>query len=455
VAYCKAHPIFTSMLVVGVVLRLMAWLAYEPALMLQKDAYGYVERTDPLRPSPWWPAGYSIFLWPWVQLGNLSLVSALQHVMGFGLGVTAHVRLREIGVGPVGAAVAAGPILLDAYQVNIEQYLLAETLMIALTLGAILLVVRLSRPTPIVCAIAGLGVGMAGIVRFTAFVIIVPLVIYLLFRKVGWRVLVSLAAFALPIIAYMFWYSSIHGDFAVSTRQGYWMYPRVMSFAQCSRIDPPPAERPLCDDETPLDERPWVGFYMYHRASPINDVVPPPGLDREDVMRQFAIRAIRNQPIDYLHVVVNDVAHAFSFGRKDGGLNLWRFPLTFDDVQPRPQVVRQYRGSPPEWAHEGRFEINRSLAVPLRAYQSFGYVWGPMLGFLFALGIAGFLLPSTTSVRVACIVFWLCGAMFLVLPFATLQFDYRYILPSVPFIGIAGGIGVDALSRRRRTGGQR
>ena len=60
-------------------------------------------------------------------------------------GVLVYALMRRLGVGAVGACIAAAPVLFDAYELNIEQHILSEALF-SLLVAAGLCVLLWRRP---------------------------------------------------------------------------------------------------------------------------------------------------------------------------------------------------------------------------------------------------------------------------------------------------------------------
>ena len=79
----------------------------------------------------------------------------------------------------------AAPVLLDAYQLNVEQYLLAEALFEVLILGAFVAMLWWKRPSVAACGVAGGLLGLAALARTIGLVLIVPVVAYCLLRRMG------------------------------------------------------------------------------------------------------------------------------------------------------------------------------------------------------------------------------------------------------------------------------
>ena len=78
------HWLFIALVGVGVVLRVLAWFAYQPALMFG-DSFRYLSNIGTYDPGGLHPIGYELFvLTPTLSVDGLELVTALQHLAGVG-----------------------------------------------------------------------------------------------------------------------------------------------------------------------------------------------------------------------------------------------------------------------------------------------------------------------------------------------------------------------------------
>ena len=142
----RRHWGFAVVLAAGIALRVATSLAYWPAL-LYVHTPKYLEgagQSDPV--------GYRVLLIPLDRLGGLALVAIVQHLIGLGLGVALYVMLVRRGVPRWLGVIAAAPVLLDAYQLQIEQMILPDLLFEAMiAVGIIVLAMILGsqgRPAP-------------------------------------------------------------------------------------------------------------------------------------------------------------------------------------------------------------------------------------------------------------------------------------------------------------------
>src|SRR5258708_8062096 len=60
-------------------------------------------------------------------MGNCDAVAAVQHLLGLAMAVVLYLLLLRRGVPRWLAALATAPVLLDAYQVQIEQTIMPDT----------------------------------------------------------------------------------------------------------------------------------------------------------------------------------------------------------------------------------------------------------------------------------------------------------------------------------------
>src|SRR5205823_6287464 len=111
------------------------------------------------------------------------------------------------GVRPWLAAVATVPVLLDAYQLQIEQNLMSETFFEALVLGAVVILLWNRMPGYRALVAAGVLLGAAVPVRLVAGPLVIPAAVFAMARSPGgrtrfWRGGTVVAAFLLPVVAY-------------------------------------------------------------------------------------------------------------------------------------------------------------------------------------------------------------------------------------------------------------
>ncbi len=96
--------------------------------------------------------------------------------------------------------------------------------------------------------------------------------------------------------------------------------------------------------------------------------------------------------------------------------------------------------------------VDKIFAYPLIAYTRVFYTWGPLLAVIFLLGLGGVVgvrrrgwparraLRLRWQVRGTSMLPWITAVALLVTPIAVADFDYRYLIPVLPFACAAAGL---------------
>lgn len=451
IALLARHWLFATVLAGAAALRAVVMLGYPPAMWFN-DSYSYVSSAMHLSVSTARPGGYPFFLLVLRPFHSFGLVVALQHLMGLGMGVASYALLRRRGLPAWGAALAAVPVLYDAYQVQLEQEILSDVLFMALTTAAVVLLCWPERISVRVAVVAGVLIGAATLVRSVGLPLLLVVVVCLLLRRVGWRPLMALvAAGAVPIAGYMFVFFVQHGEFAITYSNGTFLYGRVQTFADCKVIKPPPPLTALCDPRPPA-QRPVATEYIWRRTNPEWKLHQGLWNSRIDGLAQsFAVRAVEAQPLAYLRAVNADFWRSFSWSRtlaydyRTDHLYLFSIP---------PPPI------PPAWhvlplLNSYQAGVSEPHAVQpfagfLRAYQREIYLRGTLLGVILLIGLAGVVARwRRWGGRV--LLPWLVAMLLLVLPVTVADFDYRYLLAVTPLACLAGGLAFAREHRAART----
>ncbi len=224
-AWCRRHVIFLVVLLVGVGWRVLAMLAFRPALVID-ESRSHLSFLSGARPDPAHPVGYGILeLTPlsWFT-DSLAPVAAVQHLMGLATGVAIYVLLVRWGVWRWLAAAASAPVLWDAYQLASEHLVLPDTLFVLLLVAAVLTLCWRARPSAAGALFGGLLLGVASTVRPVGGPVLLVAVVFLLLAGSTWRARVAgalliVVGFALPVVPYLAWYHHTYGDFALAQTQ--------------------------------------------------------------------------------------------------------------------------------------------------------------------------------------------------------------------------------------------
>ncbi|MQA83134.1 MAG: glycosyltransferase [Streptosporangiales bacterium] len=456
----RRHRALLVLLALGVTLRVLVQVAYQPAL-LYIDSFSYLAKLEELKPGdPLHPIGYTVMLLSWLlPVGGLSLVVVVQHLLGLGMAVLLYALVLRRG-GPTWlGALAAAPILLDGYQLHIEHNLMTEPLFEALLLGALALLVWRPRPGYRALAAAGLLFGLAATVRPVAEVgaMVVLCAALLAWRSrrrkpaAGWLAVgLLVACFLVPLFGYATWNSLSGNAFELDgPRRPQLLYARAAPVADCAELSADrvaPHILALCPTEPP-ERRPGPDWYAHDLSSPIHRVQFPAGVSQQEAMRDFALHVAMNDPLRLTRAVVRDFLKGFAPVRTqsptDPPLERWRFQHGYPYYPPYDPVetIRGYGG-------EGPY-VQPALASFLRDYQAVGYVPGTLLGLL---ALAGLLGPAGvgharwSGVRRSCLLPLLTGLCLLGAS-ATFEFSWRYQLPGLILFPLAGALGLTALLR--------
>jgi hypothetical protein len=455
----RQHWFFAVVLSVGATLRILAWVAYQPALFYS-DSVNYLDNTFRVPNSGWHPPGYPLFL-DLVLIGHnhhLALVSAVQHLLVLADGVVIYVLLLRLGCGRVAATLAAAPVLLDAYQVQIEQYILSEALFESLLVAGVAVALWPSRrgvrqPSARRAAAVAILLGLTVMVRLDAIGLVIPLIGWLAWTAGrdrtarSWRPLVAAGiAFALPLV-FLVGQREARGNGASITGMGpSWLYGRVAPFANCPKDHLPPDELALCPVQ-PLGHRPGSVWFQASASSPWAEYLAIHPGDTGPV-EDFARRVIRYQPLDYLHAVVTDFAQQFRPTRAQfpngPEVRSWQFRLTItpvDPTKPVPQAMVNQFGT-------GRARLDVGIARVLRDYQRFGYLPGPVMALLLLAGVVALVLRRRHPLAPALLMLLLSGIMTVLVATATVLFSWRYMLPTLVLYPPAGAIAWTMLRTR-------
>jgi hypothetical protein len=455
------HRVFLALFGIGLALRVVVAVAYDPAL-LRPDSVSYLRvASRPPKPWPFHPIAYPSFLRVLPFDWSLAVIPVVQHLFGLVMATIIYATLARLGVRRWLAALAAAPVLLDAYQLNIEQHVLSETLFELFLLSACA-VLLWRRPLGIVAAGgAGLLFAAAALSRSVGTFAVLPALIAAPFLAGGLplrarlaRPAILLALFALPLVGYATWFHTVHGRFTLTTYGGRFLYGRVVPFVDCTKFTVPEPEQPLCPTAPP-GQRLTANQFMWSRGrSPVYRLDLPPGKTGNQVIGDFARRVVRNQPLDYLEAAGSDFLRTFApirqSRRDDVPLSRWQFHREYHDLGDL-DWSRQGAG-----AYRTKFEVARvdpTVATLLARYQRIAYTWGPLLGLALVAALAATLgvgAAAGSGLRSGAFLFAGTGLVLLVASVAATAFSWRYHLPQIVLLPPAAAIAATALFVGRR-----
>jgi hypothetical protein len=466
----QAHWLFTLIFTAGLAGRVLAEIAYRPALFYI-DSVKYLGGSDDSEPQ-----GYRLLLRLLDPLGGLGVVTAVQHAFGLAMAAAGYALLVRRRVPRWLAALAVAPVLLDAYQLQLEQTIMPDVLFeTMITAGLVLLLWRRRRPGRRLVAAGALLLGAAVAVREIGLVLLVPVLIFAILsaprqltgrRRVGSAVLAG-ACFLLPVCGYVVGTFGMTGQARLATNGPGPEYGRAAAAADCATLKVPADERAVCPSPARTLALGGVDGLLNNPASPGLTVPVPAGTTRERLLASFSLAVLRQQPLRVAAAIACDSVRLFALTR-DGSpeitpISRWQFQTFYPTYLPRYTMAtftQLARGN-----DSGDPRVSTPVATVLRDYQLHGgYTPGPLYALALAAGLAGSLSglirrrsakdrPRNAKSRepaVACLLVTL-SAVILLISSDAFEFSWRYQLPAVILLPLAGALGVSACLTAART----
>ena len=461
----REHRLFSVLFVLGLLGRILTMTAYWPSLFYI-DSLGYLTNRFTLNPTAPDPIGYPIILRALLDLHELSLVVGIQHLLGLAMAVCVYALLLRKGAPRWLGALAAAPVLLDAYEWQIEQNILSDSVFLAMLTIALTLLAWNRRPSWKTIVAVGLVLGCACVVRSIGEIVILPVVVYLLIvagprarRRLASAGLLALV-FVLPILANL-GYTDSYTDGNVSTVESSQnlLYGRLATVADCAAM--PSDLRVLCPSGS-LAYRQSLGpdYYAHDSGSPVNKI----GTGEENAFDDWVLE---HQPLAVAQAVGGDFVELFisPHSQFTGAtpVSRWQFQTAFPVWSANPKAdtnatdIALAGGS-------GSGHLDVGLAQGLRDYQlDGGYTppWYYAVAFLAALGG---LFGATRRARGshgkgshgkrlrgigsrgnglrAQILLWAGTGTALLLGADLFEFSWRYQLPALVLLPLGGAFGV-------------
>jgi len=442
----SGHRLFIVVLTPAVLLRIDAELGYRWQNWFN-DSFEYVQNTVHFGLDPTRVSGYSIWLKFLQPFHTYALVTILQHLMGLAIAVMIYALLRHrFRTSAWLATLAAVPVLYDGFEIELEHLIMADVPFLFLVTLAMTLLLWDPVPSLRRCALVGLLLGLAEIMRSVGVPLLAIFAVYMIIRRISWRkVAAAIVLCFVPVMAYTGMFYLEHGQFAMTDSTGVFIYARVMTFADCTKMHVPVNELSLCTI-VPPSQRPIDQFYVWDSSTPL-DRFPPSKFSPvpNQLAEDFAIRAIKAQPLDYAKAVFDDTWRVFRWNRH-----------IYPNAQTYDEYIFGYHSPPiPSWnkAKLGPYDSYAAAYVhgnPLtqvvgpfaniiRGYQRYVWVPGTVYGLVLLAGLAGLVL-AWRRLGGEALLPWATSFAMIVIPAATATFDYRYVLPAVPFAFLAAAI---------------
>jgi hypothetical protein len=232
----------------------------------------------------------------------------------------------------------------------------------------------------------------------------------------------------------------------MSDSTGVFLYSRVMTFADCSRLSLPADLSPLCTTVPPGQRQP-AQAYIWATDSPLLRLRAPefsPQVNRR--AEQFAIKAIEGQPLDYVRVVFDDTLRSFAWNR-----TVFPYASTYDNYLFGGQTVAVSATPGTGWTFAPNVYVNGNpqtvvanpFATVIRVYQQYFWLPGTVYGLILLVGLSGLVLARRQAGGEALLP-WAVSLALIVIPAATAEFDYRYVLTAVPVGCLAAALAFGA-----------
>src|ERR1700760_1293913 len=268
----SGHRLFIIVLTPAVLLRVDAELGYRWHAWFN-DSFQYIQNTVHFNLDPTRVSGYSIWLKILQPLHTYAVVTILQHLMALAVAVMIYALARHRFRTPAWlATLATVPVLYDGFEIQLEHLIMADVPFL-FTLAVTLL---LWDPAPSLrrCMIIGALLGLSEVMRSVGLPLLAVFAVYMIIKRISWRkVAATIVVCLIPVFGYAGLFYVEHGQFAMTESTGVFLYSRVMTFAECSKMKVPVNELSLCTT-VPPDERPIAQAYIWTYQSPL-DRFPP------------------------------------------------------------------------------------------------------------------------------------------------------------------------------------
>ncbi len=483
----RANWLAALLLAAGLALRVLTIVSYRPALFyIDTVRYLYDSGGND-------PVGYRLPLKAILIAGNFDVLAVVQHLLGLAMAAAIYLVLVRLGAWRWLAAAAMAPVLLDAYQLQMEQLVLPDVWFEALIVAGITVLLAGRAPVPRLrtVAAAGLILGVSVTFRQVGEILILPVLLYLAIAIRGWRpaltrCAVLTAAFAVPILGYLTGSGILVGHFYLSHTGVTTTYGRMAWSADCATLRLPAVERGLCP--TPAQRAHGPDWLEHGSRSPIRVYYTGPLSARASrLVASFNDAVLSQQPERVLGTYARDAVKLFALSKVtspgDTPVMRWQFQVSYPYLSPHatpaqvlPAIAAYGGGRPAVWRPGARF---------LRRYQlGGGYTPGPLLGFCVLAGLAVSLLAAATRLRRrilpapatsrgsasrspaatatsppdeppnwwllagGCVLFSGCGVALLAIS-DLFEFTWRYQLPALITLPPAGALAIAALAARR------
>jgi hypothetical protein len=284
--------------------------------------------------------------------------------------------------------------------------------------------------------------------------------------KAGWRRRAGRAAlaagcFAVPVLGHMTGMFVAGGHFGLGSNGPGPEYGRAAAAADCTTLVVPADERALCPSPARTLALGGIDGLLHSPASPSHTVPLPPGVTRGQLLDRFSLAVVRQQPVRVAWSTLRDSVRLFALTR-DGNpqvtpITRWQFQTSYP-VYPRRYSMAFFTRLAEQNNSGGDLVAVRPAAGILRSYQlGGGFTPGPLYAVFLGLGVLGALSGLRRRAAAGLAAAGLAGACALVTLAAVVllvssdafEFSWRYQLPAVVMLPLAGTLGLTALVSRQ------
>ena len=459
---------FGVVLAGAIAVRVLVMLAFRPIMWFGGDSASYLATGLRLVPDPSRVGGYGFMLWLLRPLHSFAVVAAVQHLMGLVMGVLIYLLARRYGLPGWVAALAAVPVLFDAYELQLESDVVPDVPFGFLIVVALYLLLRSpGERRPARTAVAAFLIGVTAIFWPVGLALLAVLLVALVIRRAGGRaVAAAILAGAVPVAGYAAWFDLHEHQFSLTRSDGAFLWARTMSFANCAVIKPPADELTLCPPSGP---RQASSLYVWSGNSPLLRLPGGRFSARTDTLAlHFALRAIAAQPGGYLTAVGHDFALSFYWDRPvhpDAGI-IDRYQFSDAATAWVPASMAAIAGGTvagDQAAYAGGHPAPTRAVQPfaswLVSYQRYVYLRGTLLGVILLGALAAIIARWRTGGRSGgrneaggsaegrgpgrpreAALPWAFAMTILLVPPLTVDFDLRYLVPAIPAACLAAAL---------------
>jgi hypothetical protein len=400
------------------------------------------------------PVGYPIFLRIIHAFSSdLSVTILVQHLLGIATGVLLYKAVRRTGAPPYLGLFPAAVAFFGGTGLFLEHALLGDApFAFAQAVGVYAAVRALSEPRLRWPLLAGLAIGVSFLIKPVglASAVLVPPLLLLAAPGPRRHRLRSATTAALAITAIVFAYVGAQGLVT-----GYWgylrgdgwnLYTRAATFADCSKFTPPEHTRLLCPTE-PLDHRMSQNGFEYSESSPAQRFFTPRDpAGWNATLKRFSIAAIEQEPVAYLKAILRGLPYYVTARPGEGyppaqlREELLNRPSSYPST-PWTEVIAAY------YPHYRAYTRQSGSISPLVFYEEHTRVQGAFLILLLLAAIVGAPLLRSRQ-RWGAILFTLTAIFSAVLAVAGNSYDARYAYPTFGPLAAGAALGAWGIATR-------